>query len=626
IDATAPDAPQISHVTSVSTEVKGTAEANSTVSVTFPSGKVVETNADQDGNFNVTIPENEGLQGKETISATSKDSAGNVSHAGSTTVTDATAPAPPTVNGVTSQDKNISGTAEPNSTITIKFPNGETATGATDETGNYTIAIPNEVSLEGGEEIQVTSTDDAGNETEPVKTTVKDTTAPDTPTVKEVTSEDTTIGGTAEPGSAVTVTFPDGTTAIGTADDQGNYTIDITSSTKLEGSEELHVTATDKTGNISNPTSTTVIDKTAPDAPKVNRVSSEDVKIAGSSEPNSTVTITFPGNITVDVVADEHGNFIVDIPNTVDLIGGEEIQAIAQDKSNNKSIEASTIVVDATAPNAPTVKDITSDDTTIGGTAEPGSTVTVTFPDGTTAESKANDHGEYTITIPEKIDLKGDEELLISAMDGNGNISDSLTTTVKDTTAPEAPTVNEVTSDDTTIGGTAEPGSTVTITLPDGKTVTGTADDQGDYTIETPTNVDLKGGENIVVTATDKDGNKSEEATTTVVDTTVPSAPTVNGVTSEDTMIGGTAEPGSTVTVTFPDGTTATGTADDQGNYTIEIPSDVKLDGGEDIIVTSKDKDGNTSKEATTTVKDTTAPEAPTVNEVTSEDTTIGGT
>ena len=100
--------------------------------------------------------------------------------------------------------------------------------------------------------------------------------------MKEVTSEDTTIGGTAEPGSTVTVTFPDGTTAIGTADGQGNYTIDITSGTKLEGGEELQVTATDKTGNISNPTSTIVIDKTAPDAPKINRVSSEDAQIVGS--------------------------------------------------------------------------------------------------------------------------------------------------------------------------------------------------------------------------------------------------------------------------------------------------------------------------------------------------------
>src|SRR5699024_1349977 len=173
---------------------------------------------------------------------------------------------------------------------------------------------------------------------------------------------------------------------------------------------------------------------------------------------------------------------------------------------------------------------------------------------------------------------------------------------------------------------TAEPGSTVTVTFPGGTTATGTADDQGNYTIEIPTNVDLKGGENIVVTATDKDGNTSEEATTTVKDTTAPTAPTVNEVTSEATTISGTAEQGSTVTVTYPGGTTATGTADDQGNYTVEIPSDVKLDGGEPIKVVAADKDGNKSEEATTTVKDTTAPDAPTVKEVTSEATTVSGT
>ncbi|WP_308686568.1 Ig-like domain-containing protein, partial [Staphylococcus ureilyticus] len=66
-------------------------------------------------------------------------------------------------------------------------------------------------------------------------------------------------------------------------------------------------------------------------------------------------------------------------------------------------------------------------------------------------------------------------------------------------------------------------------------------------------NVDLEGGEEIVVTSTDKDGNTSEEATTTVVDTTAPEAPTVNEVTSEDTQISGTAEAGSEVTITFPD-------------------------------------------------------------------------
>ena len=53
------------------------------------------------------------------------------------------------------------------------------------------------------------------------------------------------------------------------------------------------------------------------------------------------------------------------------------------------------------------------------------------------------------------------------------------------------------------------------------------------------------------------------------------------------------AEPGSTVTITVPDGTTATGTADDQGNYTIDIPSNVDLNGGEELQVTATDKGGN---------------------------------
>ncbi|MGW8054951.1 Ig-like domain-containing protein, partial [Staphylococcus shinii] len=255
--------------------------------------------------------------------------------------------------------------------------------------------------------------------------------------------------------------------------------------------------------------------------------------------------------------------------------------------------------------------EVTSEDTQVKGTAEPGSEVTVTFPDGTTATATADEEGNYTVEIPTNVDLNGGEELVVTSKDKAGNPSEEATTTVTDTTAPDAPTVEEVTSEDTQVKGTAEPGSTVTVTFPDGTTATGTADDEGNYTVEIPSNVDLNGGEELVVTSKDKVGNPSEEATTTVTDTTAPEAPTVEEVTSEDTTVSGTAEPGSTVTVTFPDGTTATGTADDQGNYTVEIPSNVDLNGGEELVVTSKDKAGNTSEEATTTVTDTTAPEAP---------------
>ncbi|MDU0577925.1 Ig-like domain-containing protein, partial [Staphylococcus epidermidis] len=120
-----------------------------------------------------------------------------------------------------------------------------------------------------------------------------------------------------------------------------------------------------------------------------------------------------------------------------------------------------------------------------------------------------------------------------------------------------------------------------------GTTATGTADDQGNYTIDVPSNVDLNGGEEIQVKATDNRGRDSVTVTTTATDVTAPDAPVVNGVSSDDTQVTGQAEPGSTVTVTFPDGTTATGTTDDEGNYTIDIPTGVKLEGGEEITATA---------------------------------------
>ncbi|WP_457819637.1 Ig-like domain-containing protein, partial [Staphylococcus aureus] len=172
----------------------------------------------------------------------------------------------------------------------------------------------------------------------------------------------------------------------------------------------------------------------------------------------------------------------------------------------------------------------------------------------TTATGTADDQGNYTIDIPSNVDLNGGEELQVTATDKDGNTSEPSSANVTDTTAPDAPTVNDVTSDATQVTGQAEPGSTVTVTFPDGTTATGTADDQGNYTIDIPSNVDLNGGEELQVTATDKDGNTSEPSSANVTDTTAPDAPTVNDVTSDATQVTGQAEPGSTVTVTFPDG------------------------------------------------------------------------
>src|SRR5699024_5779364 len=98
-----------------------------------------------------------------------------------------------------------------------------TTTSTTDSEGNYTVDIPTDVDLIGGEAVKVTSTDKGGNVSEESTTTVIDKTAPEAPTVNEVTSEDTQVTGQAEPHSEVTVIFPGGTTTTGTTDSEGNY-------------------------------------------------------------------------------------------------------------------------------------------------------------------------------------------------------------------------------------------------------------------------------------------------------------------------------------------------------------------------------------------------------------------
>ncbi|MEB7765434.1 Ig-like domain-containing protein, partial [Staphylococcus pseudoxylosus] len=132
----------------------------SIVTVTFPSGAVVEATADENGNFTVAIPENEGLQGGETIQATSTDAAGNVSQPASGQVIDATAPDAPQISHVTSVSTEVTGTAEANSTVTVTFPSGAVVEATADENGNFTVAIPENEGLQGGETIQATSTDE----------------------------------------------------------------------------------------------------------------------------------------------------------------------------------------------------------------------------------------------------------------------------------------------------------------------------------------------------------------------------------------------------------------------------------------------------------------------------------
>ncbi|WLV60460.1 Ig-like domain-containing protein [Pseudomonas aeruginosa] len=591
-----PDAPQVN--ASNGSVLSGTAEAGVTIVITDGNGNPIgQTSADANGNWSFT-PGSQ-LPDGTVVNVVARDAAGNSSPATSITV-DGVAPSAPVVEP--SNGSELSGTAEPGSSVTLTDGNGNPIGQTTaDANGNwsFTPSTP----LPDGTVVNVVARDAAGNSSPPASVTV-DAVAPATPTVDP--SNGTTLSGTAEPGSSVTLTDGNGN-PIGqvTADGSGNWT--FTPSTPLPNGTVVNATATDPSGNASSPASVTV-DAVAPATPVVNP--SNGTTLSGTAEPGATVTLTDGnGNPIGQVTADGSGNWSF-TPGTP-LANGTVVNATASDPTGNTSAPAST-TVDSVAPAAPVVNP--SNGAEISGTAEPGATVTLTDGSGNpigqvTADGSGN--WSFTPSTP----LADGTVVNATATDPAGNTGGQGSTTV-DAIAPATPTVNL--SNGSSLSGTAEPGSTVILTDGNGNPIAEvTADGSGNwtYTPSTP----IANGTVVNVVAEDAAGNSSPPATVTV-DSSAPPAPVINP--SNGAEISGTAEPGATVTLTDAGGNPiGQVTADGSGNWS--FTPGTPLANGTVIVATATDPTGNTGPQAATTV-DAVAPPAPVIDP--SNGTTISGT
>ncbi|WP_033996130.1 Ig-like domain-containing protein, partial [Pseudomonas aeruginosa] len=581
-----PDAPQVN--ASNGSVLSGTAEAGVTIVITDGNGNPIgQTSADANGNWSFT-PGSQ-LPDGTVVNVVARDAAGNSSPATSITV-DGVAPNAPVVEP--SNGSELSGTAEPGSSVTLTDGNGNPIGQTTaDANGNwsFTPSTP----LPDGTVVNVVARDAAGNSSPPASVTV-DAVAPATPTVDP--SNGTTLSGTAEPGSSVTLTDGNGN-PIGqvTADGSGNWT--FTPSTPLPNGTVVNATATDPSGNASSPASVTV-DAVAPATPVVNP--SNGSTLSGTAEPGATVTLTDGnGNPIGQVTADGSGNW--SFTPTTPLPNGTVVNATATDASGNTS-PGSSVTVDSVAPATPVVNP--SNGTTLSGTAEPGATVTLTDGSGNpigqvTADGSGN--WSFTPSTP----LADGTVVNATATDPAGNTSGQGSTTV-DGVAPATPTVNL--SNGSSLSGTAEPGSTVILTDGNGNPIAEvTADGSGNwtYTPSTP----IANGTVVNVVAQDAAGNNSPGASVTV-DSQAPAAPVLNP--SNGTTLSGTAEPGATVTLTDGNGNPiGQVTADGSGNWS--FTPGTPLANGTVVNATASDPTGNTSAPASTTV-DSVAPAAPVVN------------
>ena len=192
------------------------------------------------------------------------------------------------MNPVKAGDTAVTGTAEAGSTVEVTLPDGTKATATADKDGNFSVPVSG---LEEGQTVSVTAKDASNNTSTPTTATVAkadDTKAPDAPSVNPVKAGDKAVTGTAEAGSTVEVTLPDGTKATATADKDGNFSVPVSG---LEEGQTVSVTAKDASNNTSAPTTATV-------APAVPVVNDGKVSEANGAKAPALTPVVDPSNLT----------------------------------------------------------------------------------------------------------------------------------------------------------------------------------------------------------------------------------------------------------------------------------------------------------------------------------------
>jgi Ca2+-binding RTX toxin-like protein len=405
-DTMPPDAPTIAQVAgdnivnsaekTAGVTVSGIAEANSTLNITWGSTTQTAT-ADASGNWSgafssAQIP----TDGNTTITATTRDAAGNTSTAVTRSVLiDTLAPTAPAITNIGGADSTVSsvagdaqvvGTAEANSTVTVRFGTTVLGTATTGSNGSWAYALTSAnittIGQGANKTITASAADAAGNTSlSASRTFAVDTLAPNSPSITNVTDNVGSIQGPVANGGSTDDTTPTfaisltGTSAVAgdtvrlfngstqiatstlTSNDITAGSVSITPTALAQGNYSIIASITDVAGNQSAASTarTFTLNTTSPTAPVINgfsNVSGNTLTLTGTAEAGSTVAI-LNGNTTLGtVVAGNNGSWSF---GTTSLTNGTfNITASATNLAGNTSplSAASNIIAGTTANNS----------------------------------------------------------------------------------------------------------------------------------------------------------------------------------------------------------------------------------------------------------------------------------
>ncbi|EPQ2081607.1 Ig-like domain-containing protein, partial [Acinetobacter baumannii] len=428
--------------------------------------------------------------------------------------------------------KNIPADAA-NTAVTVVI-NGVTYNATVDKAaGTWTVSVPGSGLVADADktiDAKVTFTDAAGNSSSvnDTQTYTLDTTAPNAPVIDPVNGTDP-ITGTAEPGSTVTVTYPDGSTKTVVAGSDGTWTVP---NPGLNDGDEVTAVATDPAGNTSGP-GTAIVDAVGPNTDGVNfavdSVTADNVINASEAAGNVTitgvlknvpsdaaataVTIVINGVTYTATVDSAAGTWTVSVPGselTADTDKTIDATVTFTDAAGNSSTvsDTQTYTLDTTAPTV-VLEDVSTNDNTpalTGTVSDPSATVVVTI-DGVDYPAVNNGDGTWTLadnTLPTLAD--GPHTVTVTATDAAGNKGTDTGVVTVDTAAPNTGTVNfsidSVTADNVinaseasgnvTVTGVlknvpADAANTVVTVVINGQTYTATVDSTaGTWTVSVP--------------------------------------------------------------------------------------------------------------------------------------------
>ncbi|HAV3555304.1 TPA: calcium-binding protein [Acinetobacter baumannii] len=606
--------------------VTGVTEANAVVTVKNAAGIVVGiATADVTGKYSVTL--DKAYLNGESLNVTAADNADNATVPKIIVAPDTTAPSSLTAT-IDAAGKVITGVTEANATVTVKNVVGTVVgTGTADATGKYSVTL--DKAYLNGESLNAIAADKVGNTTTPKTIIAPDTTAPSSLTAT-IDAAGKVITGVTEANATVTVKNVVGTVVgTGTADVTGKYSVTL-DKIYLNG-ESLSAIAADKAGNTTAATTIIASDTTAPSS-LIATIDASGKVITGITEANAVVTVkNTAGTVVGTGTADATGKYSITLDKA--YLNGESLNAIAADKVGNTTTPKTIIAPDTTAPSSLTAT-IDAAGKVVAGVTEADARVTVeqvtaVYKEVTVLENQfilsesvqtnylsktysfevtgTNAHvslnlssstnslsGSYSsilsgaslnTRLTGNVSQAGDGNYSIDLAQGSVlppgtytltvNYSSSMVPVINVNVTQEVPTtILEVDHYETKVVGTAN------------------ADEAGNYSITL--DKDYLNGENLIVTATDQSGNKTEAKEVIVPDITPPilHQPTIQGGWTEGQVVQGTTEANVTVTIKNAAGDViGSAIADASGHYTVIL--NTVYENGESLKVIATDNKGN---------------------------------